>query len=364
MDKIKLNYKKNIFYLIIRNKYKYLIFLVYLFINIMIKKKNKKIGIVGLPHSQNIGNNLLKFAMYIKLSELGFDPYIIGKRQGNANISFILKRIKVRLIKKNFSEINENDYDILMVNSDQTWRKHKNKFFYNTAFLSFSKNWNKPKFVYGASIGVDFWPYTKQEDKIVKSLIKNFNGISVREKGTIKFIESHLGFRPILVLDPTLLIDKRNYLNLIKNFKIENITDNKFIFIYTLTHSRKLNIFIERIIQKFNYKIYLIDINTINAIQKFIYGIYKSKAVITDSYHGTIFSIIFNKAFISFVYKGRGKERFNNLKEIFNLENRIVYEDSSPDINLLEKPLNINRNALNSLKKKSIHFLKENLFFL
>ena len=61
------------------------------------------------------------------------------------------------------------------------------------------------------------------------------------------------------------------------------------------------------------------------------------------------------------MYEKRGKERFNSLKEIFNLQNRIVNYDSYPDINLLEEPLNIDMKYLYSLKKKSIHFLKSNL---
>lgn len=347
-----------------RNKkqFKYIIILVYLIINIMIRKKFKKIGIVGLQHSQNIGNNLLKYAIFIKISELGFDPIIIGEKFGNSNISFLLKNVKVRLINKDFNEINKNDYDILMVNSDQTWRNVRNRFFYDVAFLNFSRNWKIPKFVYGASIGLDYWQYTKKEDEIAKSLIKDFNGISVREKGSIKLIEEHLGFKPILVLDPTLLIEKKHYLNLIKNFKINNNLENNFIFIYSLTNSKQLKIFIKNITEKYNYKIFLININVIDQIEKFIYGIYKCKAVITDSFHGTIFSIIFNKPFISFVSNGRGRERFNTLKEIFNLHNRIFNFDSNPDINLLEKPLKINKNILNYLKKQSIRFLKSNLF--
>jgi hypothetical protein len=36
-------------------------------------KNGKKIGVVGLPHDNNPGNNLLKFSIFIKLKELGFD---------------------------------------------------------------------------------------------------------------------------------------------------------------------------------------------------------------------------------------------------------------------------------------------------
>ena len=207
---------------------------------------------------------------------------------------------------------------------------------------------------------MDYWEYTKQEEEIAKSLIKDFRGISVREKGSIKLIEKHLLVKPTFVLDPTLLIDKKYYLKLINNFTIDDVKDNNFIFVYTITNSNNLNNFLKNISER--YKMYKIYVNSINQIEKFIYGIYNSKAVITDSFHGTIFSIIFNKPFISFVYKERGKERFNSLKEVFNLDNRIYNYDTSPNINLLETPLNVNQKFLNSLKKKSIKFLKSNLF--
>ena len=170
----KTNQNKYSIFLINNKQLKLLIFIANIFINEIIKIKYKKVGIIGLPHSQNIGNNLLKYAMYIKLTELGFKPYIIGQRYGNDNISFILNNVKVILINKSFNEINRNDYDILMVNSDQTWRKDSEHFFYDIGFLNFSKNWEIPKFVYGASLGFDYWDYTKKEEDTIKSLA-NYN---------------------------------------------------------------------------------------------------------------------------------------------------------------------------------------------
>ena len=50
------------------------------------------------------------------------------------------------------------------------------------------------------------------------------------------------------------------------------------------------------------------------------------------------------------------------MKEVFNLTERIFELESNPDIKLLEKPLKINQTILiNSLKMKSINFLKRNL---
>ena len=151
------------------------------------------------------------------MKEFGFNPFIIGKRFKNNNITFIKNSVNLIIINQSFSEIRKDDYDILIVNSDQTWRKLSD--FYDIAFLKFAENWEKPKFVYGASLGVDTWTFSKKDERIAKHLLKNFSGISVREKGSIKFIEKHLSIKPSLVLDPTFLIDKKYYINLIKNFK-------------------------------------------------------------------------------------------------------------------------------------------------
>ena len=347
-----------------KNRYKKIfllniIFALFMLIFIINHLDLKKIGVIGLDHSQNIGNNLVKYAISIKLRQLGFDPYIIGRQTPNNDISFLQNYTKLKVIN-NFQEIKETDYDILIVNSDQTWRKW-DQYFYDIAFLKFAKNWNKPKFIYAASLGLNTWTFTKEDELIAKTLLKNFTGISLREKGSIKLIESHLGFTPNFVLDPTFLIDKIFYLKLLNNYNNDISIDNSFILIYTVTNSKILKKYINEIKEKFNYNIYIININLKNNIKKFIYGIYNCKAVITDSFHGTIFSLIFNKPFISFVYGGNGRERFNTLKEVFNLKNRIYDSESTPDPKILDIPLNINKNLFRKLKKQSINYLKNNL---
>ena len=220
--------------------------------------------------------------------------------------------------------------------------------------------WNIPKFIYATSLGVDKWEFNKKDEIIASYLIKNFTGISVREKGSINLIQNHLGIKPIFVLDPTLLINKKYYLNLIKNFKTD-ISKN-FIFVYLLRNSTNIENLIQKASKKFNYKIFNVNIDTINQIENFIYGIYHCKAVITDSYHGSLFSIIFNKPFISFSPKFNGVERFNTLKEVFGLKKRIFeYNYSNPDINLLKESIKLNKNLLYSLKEQSINYLKKNL---
>ena len=172
----------------------------------------KKVGIIGLKHHKNVGNILVKFAIYTKLKELGVEPYIIGKHRISDDISFLNNTTHLRIIN-NFNEINKNDYDILMVNSDQTWRQWAN--FYDIAFLNFSRNWEIPKFIYGASIGLEYWGFSKETDKIAKFLLKNFTGISFREMSTTRYAKDHLGINSTFVLDPTMLINKNYYLYII-----------------------------------------------------------------------------------------------------------------------------------------------------
>jgi len=132
--------------------------------------KKKKIGVIGEHHSQNIGNNLIKYAMFVKLKEFGFEPDIIGYLIPGNNISFLNKTIKIRIIKNSYKEIKRNDYDLLMVNSDQVWRKG-NYLYLDIGFLKFSHNWNIQKFIYGASMGLEFWPFEREENRVLKHLL-------------------------------------------------------------------------------------------------------------------------------------------------------------------------------------------------
>ena len=322
--------------------------------------KKKKIGIISLGFTNNIGNNLLKYAIFIKIKELGFDPYIIAFWHNDANMSFINKTMKYRIIKNNFEEININEYDCLMGNSDQTWRKF-HTFFYDYAFLHFAKNWNIPKFTYGASLGFDYWTFNKTDEMVAKECLSKFKGLSLRENGSINLVEMHLGIRPILVLDPTLIIDKKYYIDLIKHYKNEINDKGNILFTYLIFDERNTNNFINKSCYQLNYTLNAVKMNDNNSIEKFLLGIVNSKAVITDSYHGTLFSIIFKKPFIAFIHRTFAKERFLSLRQLLKLENRIVDYNITPDISLLSTPLDINYDLLNSLKIKSINFLKKNL---
>ena len=217
---------------------------------------------------------------------------------------------------------------------------------------------------YAVSLGFNKWKYSKKDENIAKELLKNFTGISVREKNSVKLIKQHLGFNSLFVLDPTLIIDKKYYLNIIKSYK-SNYKNNNFLFIYKVNFAKPLkdlsvmDNLIKNTSELFNYKQFIVSLYDIDAVAKFLYGIYYSKAVITNSFHATIFSIIFKKPFISF--KTNDDERLNSLRESLGLKSRIIEYDKIPDISLLNQPLIFNFVKLNYYKKRSIKYLKNNL---
>ena len=313
-----------------------------------------------MRNANNIGNCLIKFSMHIILSELGYKPYIITTPRNNINISFLKRKTNIVIVKK-YSDIKEYDYDILMVNSDQTWRKW-DEYFYDRGFLRFAEKWNKTKFVYGASLGFDYWDYNKEDEEIIKPLIGKFNEISVREKGSINLINQHFGIKPKLVLDPTLIIEQKHYLKLIDNYHFNNKVSNKFIFYYNVYESTKeMESFVNYAAKKLNYSIYNFCLSKKSLVEEFLYYIKYCSAVVTNSFHCTVFSIIFKKPFVSFNYNFTGIERIKSLSELLHLEKRIIYNNQTPNFNLLKITPNINLKILNRKKTESIDFLKRNL---
>ena len=251
-----------------------------------------------------------------------------------------------------------------MVNSDQTWRKW-DQGFYDIAFLRFAEKWKIPKFIYGTSLGCEEWKFNKEDEEIEKHLLHNFTGISVREKSSVELIKKYLGLEVQYVLDPTFLINKKIYLELIKDYKseiIKEINNDKYIFVYIIIKSKHIESYLKYASNQLKTKIFYVNIFSKNQVLEFLYGIINCKAVITDSFHGTVFSLIFKKPFVSFINKINDHSRFNNLDEIFKINHRIFDLNSTPPISLLNRPIYYNPRKIISLKRASILYLKHNLY--
>lgn len=259
-------------------------------------------------------------------------------------------------------------FDALIVGSDQIWRNNYD--YVSNCFLDFAKGLDVKRIAYAASFGIDKWCFTMNDTQKYKALVKDFDKISVREDSGIELCSKYLDRDDVeLVLDPTLLLDKNDYIALI-NEANEPHSDGK-LFTYVLDKTPQKAAIIKEVSRKLGLKRFecmpQYDSTYDNVkkykqqciyppITKWLRSFLDAEFVVTDSFHGTVFSIIFNKPFFVILNKERGNARFKSVLTLFNLDNRIVNNDIELDYN------NIDWDYVNKKRKmlveKSISYIR------
>ena len=382
----------------------------------------KKIGIITTFKANNYGAELQAFALQNKLKRLGYDSYLIDylfykNRQHKPckesrplrkfTLSKSLKnkflyRIVLPLIdlygdyfnndlrirKKNFLSFHEKnsnltqtfysykelyntnfDFDVYCVGSDQVWNP-------NTAtsiepyFLTFAPHKAK-KISYASSFGVSKIQEPELRNRY-KQLLNNIKILSSREMQRVQLIKEITGRDAINVLDPTLLLNKKEW----EEFAIcDNAYKNgKYIVLYNIHESDAILSLAYKIHKETGYPILkickraillpkyknVINIKTAGPAE-FIGLIKNAGFVITNSFHGTVFSILFEKKFFSIMpEKANNNSRVEDFLRLLKLEDRLFYDSSIP-INSIEYNTPINyesvKQSINYYKDKSIEYL-------
>jgi len=267
----------------------------------------------------------------------------------------------------------EYGFNAYIVGSDQVWRE--NAYGNDSEFLDFISNEDSvKKIAYSASFGVDFLTFSKKRTDKYSHLAKKFNAISVREKSGIELCKNNLGVDAVLMPDPTLILNKEDYIGLVNKAKINQSNGN--LFAYILDKSPNKIDVINRISAKLSLKPFEVmpnqsflaklpkgqrfDINrcVYPKVESWIRGFMDAKFVITDSFHGTVFSILFNKPFISIQNSRRGATRFQSLLSLFELEERLIVKDEDLD-NIILKVIDYNNinQIRDKLKKEAYNYL-------
>lgn len=283
---------------------------------------------------------------------------------------FIDKHIK-RIYTKDFTNIKKGKFDTIIVGSDQVWRP---QYFFSkieNAYLEFAKDWDVKRIAYAASFGTDQWEYTDEQTAHCAELLKKFNAVSVRESCAVKLCEEKFGVKTQHVLDPTLLLNKEDYIKLFESTKTPRSEGN--LFCYILEKGKETSSIIDGISKdKVLSPFYVnsryeepnapLEERIQQPVEKWLRAFYDAEFIITDSFHACVFSIIFNKPFIAYGNKERGFARFESLLSLFALEDRLV---SSPyEVNkVLQATIDWERvNYIHKqMKEKSLSFLVNNL---
>lgn len=281
---------------------------------------------------------------------------------------FVNKHIVVRNVEK-FSEIAEGDYDVFIVGSDQIWRPSYSYKPITRAFLDFTRDWKNIKRVaYSASFGTDVWEYSQRQTEQCKSLIRLFDGVSVREESGVILCRDYFHCKAVHVLDPTMLIPIENYLDLFEPIK-KSVAKRGELLTYVLDESSEKKQIIELISSHYHYKIYhansryedetapLIE-RVQPPVEQWLKDFYDASFVVTDSFHATVFSIMFNKPFVVIGNKKRGISRIASLLNMFDLQHHLIYslDDLNFETNYSFDTYRV-ASRLMSLRESSFHFL-------
>lgn len=235
------------------------------------------------------------------------------------------------------------EFDCFICGSDQIWAP---SVFDSKYFLDFVFDDTK-KIAYAPSIGLP-----AIEDKNIKQqmskLISKIKYLSTREENGVKIIKKICDRDAKLVLDPTLLLNKKDWE---QSFSLKK-QKKSYILYYCLSYNKNYYKLAKKISKKYNLDLKIIPVTNkdyklqeriIKPIgpEEFLNEIYNSSLVITDSFHGTIFSINFNVPFITLKrFKDNKKSqnsRIYNILKIVSLENRIYNNDS-----IIDDAFNIN----------------------
>lgn len=363
----------------------------------------KRIGIVTIIDYNNYGNRLQNFAVQELLRRRGFHVQTLRPRTNQLvkssmwmkvkkikefSIHDLYFRITSNLEKKKYNknyeqkinamrefsnnyieEVNvdniasgfEKDFSYFICGSDQVWNPlyiNDNGYF----FLDFTHK--DKKISLSASFGVS--ELNNEFKSLYADFLKDFRAISVRESQGEEIIKGILpGKDVVLLLDPTMLIEKDIWINL-----CESINDHseKYIFIYSLGRIEKQ--IMDNIINFANVEnLKIIDIMNIKSNEycsgpiEFINLIKNASLVITDSFHGTVFSILFETPFYVFDRYLNGfslSSRISTLLAKFNFEDR-KYSGGVITSNALKMDTTNIDEILKNERKKVDDFLNQNM---
>lgn len=238
-----------------------------------------------------------------------------------------IKRTK-KISKRNNLSTVKNDFDVVVVGSDQVWRSEYTKSDTLTYFLDFIDNTRTKKIAYAASFGINVWqPF--ENNKKLTDLVRNklilFDRVSVRESDGINICKANFGVDAKHLIDPTLLIGVEFFEEM-----CVQVPESNYIAYYKLDANEDFFNFLQREAQ--NRKLEPINIYTKNINSKELFRevgewvslIRYSSLVVSDSFHCICLAILFKKEFIYYPNENnRGMSRINSLFSTFGIENRI-----------------------------------------
>lgn len=299
----------------------------------------------------------LKYKILTALRWLFFKRTLKKKKKYDRLEKFIDTQFALtkKITKENLEVLNEQ-IDCFIAGSDQIWDMRFSNYD-ETYFLNFVAN-DKNKIAYAASLKVNNDAKTEQ---LLCKYLPLFNFISVREDSAVDYLRERFGINCCCVLDPTFLLDRNSWTELIKDKYRKQ--KEKYALIYTVGKGEKLFDYAFEYAKK--NRLQIVSLNFIknrkgyldlsdSSIEQFLGLIMDAECVFTTSFHGLALSINLHTNFYFEVSSNNNNNRLLSITKKLDLSDRNISDGISEkniDWETVEDKLNI-------LRKESIDFLK------
>ena len=302
-----------------------------------------RIGIVTQPLSANYGCLLQNYALQQVLREMGHDPVTLDYLPVTSLRQYFIslfRRVFLRapyrplLPKRNplyeafvqehiatvpagrrykRSILEKYKIDALIVGSDQVWRQSFNPRTLPDMFLDFAGSFPGPRIAYAASFGIDKWDADEKTRAKCRSLVKEFQFVSVREPSGIRICQEELGVEATLAPDPSRLLTKADYLSLCESVPVAK---EPYIAAYILDVNLKAERQMDQMAIDTGFPIRRCTGGRSSSltVEQWLALFRDAEEVVTDSFHGAFLAGLFGKKSIIIENEKRGRERFETLK--------------------------------------------------
>lgn len=308
---------------------------------------------------------LFHFSCYLKNPRWLISDLVYLKRNSRRKRNFekfveqyIPLTIKQYFSSEDMKELNKQ-YDIFICGSDQIWNVECTNGVEPAYFLEFASN-EKRKMAYAPSIAhLNF-----SEDVLSKmsAAIEGFKAISIREESNVEMLSQLTNQKVEIVLDPTLLLDSKDYEEL-----FSRVHKERYVFVYMLEYNKELVMYAVELAKRANLKIYYIskkneqeyhDALNLYGISpaEFLEYLHDAEYVVTNSFHATVFSALFEKKFCTFKTL-KSYSRMVDLLTKLGIEDRLY--DAKFDISC-EINYKVVNKKLQTLKQSSMSYLERN----
>lgn len=330
-----------------------------------------KIGIITWFTGANYGTNLQAIALQYYLRKQGYEVELVNcevKSNYNKNRRTFIERIEYfpdewaqkfarRVFFKREKEIRDeklatsirknciltrrcddeqdlvkvfNSFDLLVSGSDQIWNPNWYHRFYYADYECVTTR----RISYAPSMGV-----TKILDEVepeIKRSVSKFDVVSVREENAVSLLAPYTKYKPVVVVDPTLLLNADEWANILpptgmapkEDYVLGFFIEGNFKHLYATKKFANQKRMKYVFVPYSGLSYYQIgDRHADAGLEDLLELIRNARYIITDSFHITVFSIIHQKQFYSFIrYRENPttctNSRIRNLLHMVGLENR------------------------------------------